>query len=103
MIGVERSRADAPNAPLELRQQAYMTLIPFDGNKPRAESDVPMYQLIPMLATVADPFARANEFAEVFCAGALGKSGGCGLGWPAASSRRRTAGDCPGCPRTLGL
>jgi hypothetical protein len=48
------------------RARAFITLISFDGEKPREEQATPVYSIIPMLTAVSDSFSRANEFAEVF-------------------------------------
>ena len=50
----------------ENRQRAFITMLTFDGQTPRDEDIIPIYSLIPMLVEVAEPFARANEFAECF-------------------------------------
>src|SRR5262249_52274324 len=49
----------------ELHSRAYITLIPFSGDRSSPES-IGIYELIPSLTEVSDTFARANEFAEVF-------------------------------------
>jgi hypothetical protein len=66
VISVRRPSNDAPQVDQNARETAYITLISFNGDKPRPEKAVPIYSLIPTLVQVSDPFARANEFAEVF-------------------------------------
>jgi hypothetical protein len=65
LLSVQRSSADG-TWDANTRTQAFITLLAFDGDTPRQESSVPTYPLIPVLTAVSDPFARANEFAEVF-------------------------------------
>ena len=66
VLSVQRAESDAPAADAITRSKAYITLISFDGDQPRPETATPVYSLIPTLVQVTDPFARANEFAEVF-------------------------------------
>ncbi len=66
VVSVRRMESDAPDAKPELRSTAYITLLSFDGDHPRRENTIPIYPIIPVLIQVSDPFARANEFAEVF-------------------------------------
>jgi hypothetical protein len=64
-IGVSRM-SDGTNANGFLRDHAYITLLSFKGDNARPEAAFPFYALVPTLIRVSDPFARANEFAEIF-------------------------------------
>jgi hypothetical protein len=65
-VTVERQSKDYPSVSTDKRSQSFITLRSFDGESPRAETALPIYVLMPSLIAISDPFARANEFAEVF-------------------------------------
>ena len=64
------------------RSKAFITLLSFDGQKPRAEAATPIYSIIPMLTEISDPFSRANEFSEAFALLRWGKERGAAFAGP---------------------